>query len=368
MAFHTYLSEGVDTAVIECGIGGEYDSTNILTAPTVCAVTSLGVDHTAVLGNTVEEIAWHKAGIFKRTTRSGKAFTVSTQLPSAMSVLKTRAAETNLILTAVPRHPEIESGAAPLGLAADFQKTNASLAVAVAAAHLSTLGVPLPADIDINTTLPAPFKQGLRQVQWGGRCETRREGPITWHLDGGHTLESIRLAAEWFATCLASAKKPQTRILLFNQQTRDAPALARALHEALKAALTPAVDDGATVPGSRNKEASPPLFTHAIFSTNVTYAAGAYKPDLLSINTSAEDVGALSVQQGLADTWRGLDGDVGVGEECQVFVQATVQEAIERIRGIAQEEEGEVVVLVTGSLHLVGGVLEVLETGAVGAN
>ena len=65
MALHAYLKEGVDTAVIECGIGGEFDSTNILVKPTVTAVTSLGIDHTAVLGSTLPEIAWHKAGIFK---------------------------------------------------------------------------------------------------------------------------------------------------------------------------------------------------------------------------------------------------------------------------------------------------------------
>lgn len=357
MAFHTYLCEGVDTAVIECGIGGEFDSTNILTAPTVCAVTSLGVDHTAVLGKTVEEIAWHKAGIFKSATRSGKAFTVDTQVPSAMAVLEERATERSISLTAVPRHPEIASGAVPLGLAADFQKTNASLAVAATAAHLSTLGVSLEDNID--KSLPEQFKAGLARVQWGGRCETRIEGRTTWHLDGGHTLESIRLAAEWFASCLAKANaadKRQKRILLFNQQTRDAPALARALHEALKAALPPV---------ERESKSQTPLFTHAIFSTNVTYAAGAYKPDLLSINTSAADVGALSVQQGLAETWADLDGE-GTGEcKCEVFVQATVQEAVERVRGVAkEEEEAEVVVLVTGSLHLVGGVLEVLETSS----
>ncbi|KAG9649953.1 putative tetrahydrofolylpolyglutamate synthase, partial [Aureobasidium melanogenum] len=45
MALHTYISEGVDAAVIECGIGGEFDSTNILVKPSVTAVTSLGIDH-----------------------------------------------------------------------------------------------------------------------------------------------------------------------------------------------------------------------------------------------------------------------------------------------------------------------------------
>lgn len=48
------------------GIGGLYDSTNIVPKPVVTGITSLGLDHTAVLGNTIEEIAWNKAGIYKK--------------------------------------------------------------------------------------------------------------------------------------------------------------------------------------------------------------------------------------------------------------------------------------------------------------
>lgn len=51
---------------MEVGIGGLYDSTNIVPKPVVTGITSLGLDHTAVLGNTIEEIAWNKAGIYKR--------------------------------------------------------------------------------------------------------------------------------------------------------------------------------------------------------------------------------------------------------------------------------------------------------------
>lgn len=378
LALHTYLSEGVQTAVIECGIGGEYDATNIIQSPTVCAVTSLGIDHTAMLGNTVEEIAWHKAGIFKRTTVSRQAFTVDTQPPTALAVLQSRAVEKDIALQVVSRHPDIDSGAVPLGLAADFQKTNASLAVAVAAAQLRLLGVADIPEPSTTMTLPAQFRAGLAQVKWGGRCEVKRQGNIAWHIDGGHTLESIKLAAEWFATCIGSAEHASARrILLFNQQTRDAPTLARALHMALDKAMRDAsIDVGgarahpdATVRDGR----AAPLFDHAIFSTNVTYDAGAgYKADLVSMNTSAADVAALSVQRGLAETWSELEGARQLDEAetlhverrgesaCTSEVQETIEAAIARIQKLAGGEE--CVVLVTGSLHLVGGVLEVLDT------
>ncbi|ERS96801.1 hypothetical protein HMPREF1624_07010 [Sporothrix schenckii ATCC 58251] len=65
LAFYVFLQQGVRSAVIECGIGGEYDATNILPASSITAavVTRLGIDHVAMLGRTLEEIAWHKAAI-----------------------------------------------------------------------------------------------------------------------------------------------------------------------------------------------------------------------------------------------------------------------------------------------------------------
>jgi folylpolyglutamate synthase len=373
MAFHTYLCENVDTAVIECGIGGEYDSTNILVSPTVGAVTSLGIDHTAVLGETIEEIAWHKAGIFKPTTRTKTVYTVDSQPQAALNVLEDRAKAAEVSIEAVPRHPDIESGKIRLGLSADFQKTNASLAVAVAAAHLKTLGVvdvPSPITQD---TLPAKFVRGLETTQWGGRCEVRKEGNnLIWHLDGGHTAESLRLAGQWFASCIAERrqhKKPQKRVLLFNQQTRDAAALARTLHKALKEALLPVAGSAHEIEEADSSKA--PLFTHAIFSTNITFASGGsppsspskpaskgrYKADLISMNTSSADVSALTVQKSLANVWSELDAGV------ETNVMGTIEEAIYAVRTLAKEnDDAEVVVLVTGSLHLVGGVLEVLES------
>jgi folylpolyglutamate synthase len=55
----------VDATILEVGVGGRYDSTNIVPKPVVTGITALGLDHTAVLGKTLEEIAWQKAGIYK---------------------------------------------------------------------------------------------------------------------------------------------------------------------------------------------------------------------------------------------------------------------------------------------------------------
>ncbi|KAI9659730.1 MAG: hypothetical protein M1831_003628 [Alyxoria varia] len=465
VALHAYLREGVDVAILECGVGGEHDSTNIVPQPCVTAVTSLGVDHTAVLGSTIEDIAWHKAGIFKQGTRVRTAFTSCDQPPAALEVLSHRASdEQGMQLAIVPRHPEIENGSVKLGLAGDFQHTNASLAIAVAAAFLREVGISRIPEPLSEHSLPAEFRKGLEEVMWGGRCEIRREANLKWHIDGAHTIESIKLIAEWFASSireeasglptsdsitpfrkrdrdgniiessnapLSPDSKPPTqpkRMLIFNQQTRDASTLAKALHTAFSSALQPIPSTTDNPKSSalypeQTSASPPPLFTHAIFTTNVTYSAhtsteasatkpkGSYKPDLLSINTNSSDVTLLTVQKELAEVWGKLD----VG--CTTEVASSIEEAVTRAREIAAEErspsahgegEGEVSieekqavagsqdnsgdgescateaeriepsldggavsrvehdardvkVLVTGSLHLVGGLLEVLE-------
>ena len=360
MMFHAFFTEGIDTAVVECGIGGEYDSTNILEEPTVAAVTSLAIDHVNVLGETIEEIAWHKAGIFKapKGSRGADAFTVWSQPPKAMAVLEKRAEEKSVTLNKVSLHSDIESGLVKLGLAGEFQKMNASLAVEAAAAHLRTLGY----DRDVpklasKATLPEAFQRGLSMVKWEGRCEVKKESNIKWHLDGGHTLESIELAAEWFASCLPPpTESKQTRVLFFNQQKRDAPALATALFNTLRKAVPPLVATDAK---------QSPLFTHAVFSTNITFAptstndgsSGTYKPDLASMNYSDKTISQMTVQKALAETWQSID------PACTTSVQGTIEEAVRAIRANSKEPDaGDIYVLVTGSLHLVGGVLEVLES------
>lgn len=66
MAFHAFLAERVDVAIVEVGIGGKFDCTNIVRGTRTVGITSLGLDHVQVLGDTIEKIACQKAGIIKR--------------------------------------------------------------------------------------------------------------------------------------------------------------------------------------------------------------------------------------------------------------------------------------------------------------
>lgn len=358
MAFHAYLQEGVDSAVIECGIGGEYDSTNILTKPTVTAVTSLGIDHTAMLGSTLPEIAWHKAGIFKE----GSIAIAAPQKDEAISVLQQRADEKGIPLHVVEIHPALVDNEVKLGLSADFQKINASVAIVAAAAHLRSLGHTSIADPTASSHIPLPeeFKTGLEKVRWPGRCETRHEAGIAWYIDGGHTLDSIEMTGRWFAEQIKASKNSNTsqrRILIFNQQTRDAKALVNALHEALVA--------GIGADSSKTDMAN--IFTHVIFCTNKTYNAG-YKPDLVSINTNQAEVDELAVQKALGQAWGEIDPSASIS------IYSSIEDAIndarkhgQKWREMSEQESStyETPVLITGSLHLVGGAIDVLENDNV---
>ncbi|QIW97835.1 hypothetical protein AMS68_003353 [Peltaster fructicola] len=334
MALHHYSQAKVGTAVIECGIGGEYDSTNILMRPSVTGITSLGIDHTAILGENIESIAWHKAGVFKPGV---PAFTTSQPAP-AMKVLHARAEERDTTLQVAPTYTALDD--IKLGLYGDFQRLNASLAVAIASSHLQRLGYSnLPDPLDTHAAMPVEFVKGLENTRLGGRCEKRADqvsSDLTWYIDGGHTLESIKLAGEWFASEVLSSQDAM-RILIFNQQTRDASALARGLFDTLAAAL----------------ENGQP-FQHVIFCTNTTYQRRGYKADLVSINVDNTDVESLKVQHELARTWDTSDA------AANVHIFATIEEAIAKARDLTGHQR--VSVLATGSLHLVGGVIEVLET------
>jgi folylpolyglutamate synthase/dihydrofolate synthase len=163
MAFHIFMREGVDAAVFEVGVGGELDSTNVIPQPSVTGITTLGIDHVAALGDTIDKIAWHKAGIFKT---GSPAFTVP-QVPDAMEVLHQRAKEKEVNLVTIAIHPALFDIA--LNPAEDFQRTNASLAIRLSLSLLDKLKVPVDFGLE---RLPEQFIQGLENIVWRGRCDT----------------------------------------------------------------------------------------------------------------------------------------------------------------------------------------------------
>ncbi|KAG6027046.1 methionine-synthesizing 5- methyltetrahydropteroyltriglutamate--homocysteine methyltransferase, partial [Claviceps citrina] len=193
MSWHAFLSEGVDVAVYETGIGGEFDATNLVEEPVASGISTLGIDHTFVLGDTVDKIAWHKAGIMKT---GSPAFTVE-QVPAAAEVLQQRAREKNVSLTVLPVDDK-RLECVQVRPDAQFQKKNATLAISLAEAALTKLGL-LTDSGRASAALPDEFKDGLEGTVFRGRCEVKHEEKVSWYVDGAHTADSLKMSSRWFA-------------------------------------------------------------------------------------------------------------------------------------------------------------------------
>ena len=241
MALYTFKQQGCNATVLEVGIGGEFDCTNVVDRPAVVGVSSLGIDHVKLLGSTLKEIAWHKAGIFKPAVR---AFTADKQKPEALEVLRERAAERNCSLQICPsldRYRLDENRQLKLGINGEVQKLNASLALQICNHFLTLNRCPDLANdfrrltvsehlianrTDHRTVYAEGFRlddeylEAIEECKWRGRCEViALKNKSTFYLDGAHTVESLTHCINWFKTeCLDVQISDQKlfKILIFN--------------------------------------------------------------------------------------------------------------------------------------------------------
>lgn len=186
LAFHTFIRERVQAAIFETHHGGEYDATNVIPQPVVTAITSLGMDHVAQLGPTIEDIAWHKSGIFKPGVPAFSA----PQDPGPVSVMRRRAEAKNVPLKFVPINERLPENKKVL--AVPVQRINCSLAWEVARCFLQAKAPNCVVDDDL-------IREGVENFSWPGRFEIIQDGQIRWFLDGAHNPLSLRQAARWFA-------------------------------------------------------------------------------------------------------------------------------------------------------------------------
>ena len=222
MSIHAFIKERVDVAIYETHSGGEYDATNVFTNPVATGISTIGIDHVEQLGPTIENIAWHKSGIFKAGV---PAFSVP-QIPSVANVLKDRAVEKTVSMKVIDTSTlDIDSQA----LQPAIQKTNLSLALALA-------NVFLMKKTHDSLTLQ-DIRRGIELFSWPGRFQIIIQGKHQWYLDGAHNVISLEQAANWFAEAInrGAHGDERTRIVVFSHlSTRDGPKLVRHLAESLK--------------------------------------------------------------------------------------------------------------------------------------
>ena len=199
VAFKWFLEQNVQIAVLETGMGGRLDSTNVV-VPLLSVITEIGLEHKAFLGDTLEQVAGEKAGIVK----PGRPVVVGRQRPAVARVVEEKAREAGAPLlraderVAVRRLDQDLEGQtlsvetadgvwAPfrLPLLGDFQLANGSLAIAALEWLRHELGWPLGEDV---------VRAGLEKTRWPGRCQVALRDPI-FLVDVAHNPDAAQALA-----------------------------------------------------------------------------------------------------------------------------------------------------------------------------
>lgn len=195
IAFEYFARHQCDIVVLEAGMGGELDSTNVIDSPEVAVFTNIGLDHTDYLGDTMEKIAKTKAGIIK----PGSSAVCYRAKASVEAVIDRACAEKNVPLykadfdAIVSKSHGLEGQTFDFGerkdlflpLLGDHQLYNAAV-VLTALDVLKTRGW---------TVTEENIRDGLRDVRWPGRFEVLRRDPLVI-VDGGHNPQCMEALAQ----------------------------------------------------------------------------------------------------------------------------------------------------------------------------
>lgn len=187
MAFLHFARARIDVGVIEVGLGGRLDATNVID-PDVAIITTIGMDHEQYLGNTIAAVAAEKGGIIK----TGRPLVLGQVGSEAAAVLRGLAAERRAPVVEagvdfrVTEHGPLafeglgwSLGSLDLGLRGGYQRANAATALAA----LALLRDVLPIS-------DAAIRSGLAAVRWPGRLDVVAEQPLTI-LDGAHNPQGV---------------------------------------------------------------------------------------------------------------------------------------------------------------------------------
>lgn len=220
-AFAYFARKRVEIAVVEVGLGGRWDATNVLPLPELCILTNIGLEHTQYLGNTVEKIAAEKAGILK----SGAPCLTGAQ-GKPRGVIRARAAELNAAFYENLPAPGLQNFLKTVSLKGSFQKENVNL-VLNAVKILRSRGWKIKD--------PA-LRLGLKKTSWPGRFDQRtltiKNKKISVIVDGAHNPAAIQALLSSLEK-MGQAKAPCT--LVFNAlQDKNAKRMAEMLANRLK--------------------------------------------------------------------------------------------------------------------------------------
>lgn len=325
LAFDVFLREKVDVAIIEVGIGGKYDCTNAVRDTKTVGITSLGLEHTQLLGNTIEDIAWQKAGIIKAQS---DVFTVR-QPDGSLDVIMDQCKKMGANLHLVPdfdsykweRKPKLNANNLAI-------KLNTSLAIQIALNWINRTRPDLLSKKD--DRLSETISHGLESCFWPGRCHQIRKGNKRIFLDGAHTVESIEICSKWFQT---GQRKGNPKILIFNATgDRDTEMLLSILAQHAN-------------------------FDRVFFAPNIASQSTA-NIDAINLNFPSDE--QIRRCEKNANHWRKIMAQRDHPFTSVASVQPALDFVLEQIDNnyLAHQECD---ILVTGSLHLIGAALTALK-------
>lgn len=170
VAFLYFKDMECDIVVLETGMGGRLDATNIIATPICCALTSISLDHTAYLGDTLEEIAKEKCGIIKKGVR-----VVTAPNEAVIDIIRSEAEKMKAPLIVAEKSP-----AYPVALKGEYQKENTAVATEI---------INVLTDLDFHIS-EENIRDGFKDVKWQGRYEFITPDII---IDGGHNPDGVRM-------------------------------------------------------------------------------------------------------------------------------------------------------------------------------
>lgn len=197
-----FKEQGVDLVLLEVGIGGLLDTTNVVTGE-IAVITSIGLDHQETLGNSLEEIAEQKAGIFKPE----KTAVVANLAPEAQLVCQKISEDLDVTLYQADRDFSFKSGVfsssianlsrLKLGLEGTYQEENAALALQAFLLFMTERGEKINEEA---------IRCALKTTSWAGRLEA-----VTEHiyLDGAHNLPALERLVEFIQEKIQQGYQPQ---------------------------------------------------------------------------------------------------------------------------------------------------------------
>ncbi len=236
-----------------------------------------------------------------------------------------------------------------LGLDGAHQYENASLGVALAASYLKYHPLPHqdktlftkdfftdPTSIfqvlQTPNSLQKPFLDGLEACFWPGRSQKiqlEQFPNVTFYLDGAHTIESLQVCKKWF---LSQKDESAAQVLVWNCSDNRSPLT-------LLEQLT-----------------TEPIFSHVIFSTNISSSTST--PIFMRVPTNPK-LQLLEWQSTNEQIFQSLSGKFPTNQTPRTLLSPSIEKSLETIQEISKQQK--VQVLITGSLYLVGGMLEALQ-------